>query len=117
MPLLVLLYLLAKRFIFLVALLGIVLLLLKDGGGLVSLVTLVNHGAADGGQRRKNRKQYFGVDRFQHRVSGSRKIGLPGVAFVRRTDVVGRTLLLNKGGGIQVLCRSVPLLHVSDSHL
>ena len=47
-PLLVLLYLLAKRFIFLVALLSIVLLLLKDGGGLVSLVTLVNHGAADG---------------------------------------------------------------------
>ena len=54
MPLLVLLYLPAERFIFLVALLGIVLLLLKNGGGLVSLVTLVNHGAADGGQRRKN---------------------------------------------------------------
>ena len=117
MPLLVLLYLLAKRFIFLVALLGIVLLLLKDGGGLVSLMTLVNHGAADGSQRRKNCNEYLGVDRFQHRVSESGKIGLPGVAFVRRTHVIGRTLLLNERGGIQVLCRSVPLLHVRDGHL
>ncbi len=100
MPLLVLLYLLAKRFILPLALLGVVLLLLKDSGGLVSLMTLVNHGAADGRQRRKDREQYLGVDRFRHRVSESGKIGLPGVAFVRRTHVVGRTLLLNKGGGI-----------------
>ena len=108
---------LRKCLIFLVALLGIVLLLLKDGGGLVSLVTLVNHGAADGGQRRKDCNEYFGVDRFQHRVSTSRKISLPGIAFIRRTHVIARALLLNKGGGVEVLCRSVPTLHIGDGHL
>src|ERR1035441_3400214 len=73
-PLLVLLYLLAKLFICLGAFLCVVLLLLKDGGSLMGLVALVNHGAADGRQRRKNCKQYLGVDRFQHRVSESGKI-------------------------------------------
>src|SRR6187402_3029751 len=110
-PLLVLLYLLAKRFIFLVALLGIVPLLLKDGGGLVSLMALVNRGAADGSQRRKDRKQYLGIDRFQHHVSKSRKIGLPGITLVRRAHVIGRALLLNKGSGVQVLRCSVPAFH------
>ena len=55
-PLLVLLYLLAERLIATSLLLGVVSLLLKDGGGLVSLMALVNRGAADGSQRRKNRK-------------------------------------------------------------
>ena len=117
MPLLVLLYPFTERLIATSLLFGVVLLLLKDGGGLVSLVTLVDHGAADGRQRRKDREQYLGVDRFQHRVSESGKIGLPGVAFVGRTHVIGRALLLNERGGIQVLCCGVPLLHVRDGHL
>ena len=81
----------------------------------MGLVALVNHGAADGRQRRKNCKQYLGVDRFQHHVSKSGKIGLPGVAFVRRAHVIGRALLLNERSCIQVLCRGVPLLHVRET--
>ena len=42
MPLLVLLYLLAERLIATSLLLGVALLLLKDGGCLVSLMALVN---------------------------------------------------------------------------
>ena len=70
-----------------------------------------------GGQRRKNCNEYLGVDRFQHRVSKSRKIGLPGITLIRRAHVIGRALLLNKGSGVQVLRSGVPLLHVRDGHL
>ena len=66
---------------------------------------LVNHGAADGGQRRKDRQENLRVDRLQHSCLQLGKIGLPGVPFVRGAGVIRRPLLLNEGSGVQVLRR------------
>jgi hypothetical protein len=74
--LLVRLYTLPECFVTLALIFGLLLLLLKDGGcfcggsgGFRRLMPLVGQCAAYRGQRREDGKQYFRVDRFQHRVS------------------------------------------------
>src|SRR5258707_21060 len=124
MSFLVLLYLLAERLVLFPAFLGVMLLLLKNGGsscrglsGFMSFMLLVNRGATDHGKRRKDCKKDLGIDELQHRVSELWKVGLPGATLIRGTRVIHGALLLNKGGGIQVHRCGVPTLHIGDRHL
>jgi hypothetical protein len=47
----------------------------------------------------------------------SGKIGVPGATFIGGAGVVGRTLLLNQDGGIEVFDMSIPSFHVGEGHL
>src|ERR1700761_6270212 len=64
--LLVVLDLLTERLIFLPELFRIALLLFKNRRGFGGLVALVDRGAGDGCQHRKDRNQQLRVEKFQH---------------------------------------------------
>ena len=69
MPPFVFLYLLAKRLVLFSALFRVTLLLFEDGCGLSRLMALVDRGAGDCRQHRKDRNQQLRVEQFQHRNS------------------------------------------------
>src|SRR5579875_162652 len=56
----------AKRFVASLLLFGLPLLLQKDRRGLRRFVTLIDYGAANRSERRKNDNQKLRIDRAQH---------------------------------------------------